>query len=202
MNKALIVVDMQNDFGHPAGALYVNGADKVIPAVGEVIHNVQHCLPPPQGTKDLIIFTKDRHPVKTSHFDNWPPHCVADTWGYDLVGDLHHLTFGSQTFIKGLGDKDDYSGFDGVHLIPGQVPGDDNFGLATYLSYHNVHSVTVCGLALDYCVKATALDAVKHGFLTHVILNATAAVNLNEGDAKKAIDELEAAGVHTHGELN
>jgi nicotinamidase/pyrazinamidase len=183
-DSALIVVDMQNDFSHPDGSLFVEGADAVIAAV-----NAQIVRALAAGSS--VVYTRDWHPDSTPHFEKdggiWPVHCVAGTWGsafHDRV-----LIAGPE-IKKGINGEDGYSGFS----MRDPVSGDEtSTGLLEVLA--GARSVVVTGLALDYCVKETALDARRQGLDVLVPLGSTAAVNLAEHDGDAAVRELEAAGV-------
>ena len=132
---------------------------------------------------DLVIATQDWHPQGSTHFDNWPIHCVADTQGAMLNPALNDDKI-NQLVLKGTGQDDPgYSAFDAT-----------NISLADYLKTQNVGSLYVVGLATDYCVRASALDACKLGFHTFVVTDAIAAVDLKDGDGKKALDEMYKAG--------
>lgn len=167
MATALIIVDVQYDF-LPGGALGVEGGDEVIQPIVDMA---------PQF--DYVFATRDAHPAATSHFDHWPVHCVDGTHGAELSAAIANVA--SRVFDKGmLADDDGYSGF-------------DNPGLRAMLSHMGVDTVVVVGLALDYCVKATALDAQRAGFSTTVPIDATRAVGGATG--YDAITELRNAGV-------
>ena len=182
--SVLVVVDMQNDFAHPDGSLYVEGADAVIAAV-----NAQIVMALAAGAR--VAYTRDWHPDSTPHFAKdggiWPVHCVADTWGaafHDRV-----LIAGPEV-KKGSNGEDGYSGFSMRDPVSGE---ETSTGLLDIVG--DAQSVVVTGLALDYCVKETALDARRHGLDVVVPLAATAAVNLDQGDGEAALRELEMAGV-------
>jgi nicotinamidase/pyrazinamidase len=182
--SVLVVVDMQNDFAHPDGSLYVEGADAVIASV-----NAQIVMALAAGAG--VAYTRDWHPDSTPHFAKdggiWPVHCVADTWGaafHDRV-----LIAGPEV-KKGSNGEDGYSGFSMRDPVSG---GETSTGLLDIVG--DGQPVVVTGLALDYCVKETALDARRHGFDVVVPLEATAAVNLDQGDGEAALRELEMAGV-------
>lgn len=185
--KAIIVVDMQKDFC-PGGSLAVKDGDKIIGRINQLVAKFK--------TKgDLVVYTKDAHPINHVSFkDNggiWPVHCVAGDNGYRFHDNLVQVAK-SLVFEKGDNPKEDsYSGFGG-HVA--------DITLESYLNEHEVTEVLVVGLALDYCVKATALDAAKLGFRTTVDLNGTKAVNVNPGDGQKAINELRDAGVKVIGD--
>lgn len=178
MTTALIVVDVQNDFAHPVGSLSLAGGENVVHQVNRL-----------QLYYDSIVYTKDFHPPKTAHFDQWPEHCVENTWGSDFHAALD-VRSGANVVLKGTNeDEDGYSGFSVKHL-------DGTYGLTeldNVLREMNVDEVHIVGLALDVCVKDTALDALKLGYRTVVLRDATAPVTPEGGD--EAVRELDAAGV-------
>lgn len=173
---ALIVVDVQNDFC-PGGSLAVTEGDKVVPVLNRVAQKF-HDMDLP------VIMSRDWHPVKTKHFKEygglWPEHCVQNTHGAEFHPDLvvHPK---SEIVSKGKGDEDGYSAFDGT-------------GLLKILKERGVKRVWVGGLATDYCVKNTVLDALKEEFEVIVLTDAMKAVNLNENDGEIAIQEMQRAG--------
>lgn len=188
MNKALIIVDVQNDF-LPGGALAVPKGDEIIPGINMLIRNAKE-------RSIAIIATKDFHPPTTKHFKSfggpWPEHCVKDTKGADFPGSLciPPQPAEAQYFYKGQSESDDgYSGFDGVTYIEG-IPE----SLNEYLTMIKVRELFVVGLATDYCVKATVIDACKLGYITHVDPRLCRAVNINPGDEAKALGEMWLAG--------
>lgn len=191
----LLLVDIQNDF-LPGGALAVKEGDKIIPTVNEL-----------QPYFELVVATQDFHPADHGSFAAnhtgkkpgeyiilegleqilWPVHCVQGTAGAEFAKTLK-MNQVATVVKKGL-DKniDSYSGFyDNGHKR--------STGLTRYLKDKGVDRVFVTGLAADYCVKFTALDALKEGFTTVVVQDATRAVNLEEGDFEKAMDELQKKG--------
>lgn len=182
-HTALIIVDVQNDFC-PGGALAVPRGDEVVGPLNNLIRKA--------GYEDwFIVATRDWHPRKTTHFaefgGQWPAHCVQGTDG----AKLHSRLFldGLQVFLfsKGMGENENaYSGFDGQSGA---------MNLESLLRILDVETVYVGGLATDYCVKATALDAVERGFKTYLVFDACRAVNVNLGDGDKAIQEMTNAGV-------
>jgi len=184
---ALIVVDVQNDFADPAGSLSVRGGERVIPAI-----NQEAAAAREQGA--IVVLTQDWHPRSTPHFAKdggpWPVHCVADTWGAELHPALA-VPEDTPVVRKGSNGEDGYSGFTMRDPRSGdQVP----TMLAPLLQSAGVTDVVVTGLATDYCVKATALDALQLGFATTVLTDAIAAVNLHDGDGEAALEELRNAG--------
>lgn len=194
--KALILVDIQNDF-LPGGALAVPNGDKVIPIATKL-----------QAAFPLVVATQDWHPANhgsfaTSHpgkrvFEQielnglpqtlWPVHCVQNTKGADLATALDRNRI-AKIFQKGTdAGIDSYSGlFDNGHR--------KSTGLGEWLKAQGVTEVFVCGLATDYCVKFTALDAARMEFKTHLIEDASRGVNLRPQDVEHAVEEMKRAGV-------
>lgn len=192
---ALIIVDVQNDFC-PGGALAVAGGDLVVPIINAMLPRF-----------DVVVATQDWHPRDHASFAAnqpgtrvgqvielnglaqvlWPVHCVQGTPGADLRADLD--TSGLDGLFKKGTDPlvDSYSGF----FDNGRRHAT---GLGDYLKQRGVTSVFVCGLATDYCVKWTALDALSLGFATTVISDACRGVELRSGDSARAIAEVQAAG--------
>lgn len=170
--KALLIVDVQNDFC-PGGALAVPGGDKVVP----VINGLLDIFP-------VIVASKDWHPKDSVHFKKWPPHCVQNTKGAEFHPDLNVSKI-QKTFLKGTRNKDDgYSAFEATSA-----------DLAGFLKEKGVTDLYVVGLATDYCVKASAIDADKVGFETFVVEDAVAAVNVKPSDGEKALKDMAHAGV-------
>jgi nicotinamidase/pyrazinamidase len=187
---ALIVVDVQNDFADPAGGLSVAGGAAIVPFVNEQIAIAREA-----GA--LVAYTQDWHPAHTPHFAQdggvWPVHCVQDTWGAELHPDL---VVDGPVVRKGANGEDGYSGFTMRDPISGEtIP----TALESLLAERGIGTVIVAGLATDYCVRATALDAVALGFLTTVLAEGVAAVDLEPGDGERALVELDAAGVLIEG---
>lgn len=185
---ALVIVDVQNDFADPAGGLAVRGGLAILPSVNAELADAL-------DGGALVVATQDWHPESTPHFAKdggiWPVHCVAGTWGAELHPDLH-LPADAPRVRKGSHGEDGYSGFTMRDPTTGaEVPTQ----LEELLRGHGVERVVVCGLATDYCVGATALDAVRLGFETMVIGAAIAAVDLTEGDGDRMLDSLRGAGV-------
>jgi nicotinamidase/pyrazinamidase len=184
-HTALIVVDVQNDFAHPDGSLYVKEADAVIDVVNrEVVSAAQ--------AGALVVTTQDWHPPVTPHFakdgGTWPVHCVRDTWGAALHDRLRP---GKHTVFKGVGGEDGYSGFSMVHPTTGHTT---PTRLDELLRADGIERVVVVGLATDYCVKETVLDALRLGYDTTVLLDAIRPVELEPGDGQRAVDEMAGAG--------
>ena len=185
---ALIVVDVQNDFADPAGSLSVANGTALIPRINREIETARN-----NGA--IVVATQDWHPPSTPHFAKdggiWPVHCVADTWGAELHPDLV-IPDDALRVRKGTKGEDGYSAFTMRDPVDGETTPTELEGL---LRAKGVERVVLMGLATDYCIKATALDARRLGFDTHVLTDACAPVNLKPGDGARAIDELEAAGV-------
>jgi nicotinamidase/pyrazinamidase len=141
-----------------------------------------------------IVYTQDWHPASTPHFDKdggiWPVHCVGDTPGAEFHPGLD-VVDGTIRIKKGVGGEDGYSAF---NIRDPESGVESATGLADQLRELDVHKVVVLGLALDYCVKETALDAVAEGFETVVLADGTSAVNLSPGDGSRAVARLAAAG--------
>jgi len=170
--EALIIVDAQNDFGHENGSLYVKGGELIIPEVNRLINKIR-------SRSGIIIATKDWHPENHTSFASrfgltpfslhngemkWPNHCVANTWGAELMAGIENQDL-FLTVLKGTDPEiDSYSGFGGKI----QIPNLDNPSLGEFLTQTNTKILHIVGLATDYCVKATALDAQKLGFQTIV----------------------------------
>jgi nicotinamidase/pyrazinamidase len=186
-STALIVVDVQNDFADPDGSLYVEGGDRIIDAVNEHIAAAHDAGAP-------VFYTQDWHPPETPHFvtggGTWPVHCVRETWGAQLHPSLQVVE--GPVVRKGTGGEDGYSGFTMRDPVTGE---EASTGLHEQLQARGVERVVVVGLALDVCVKATALDAVELGYGCEVPLGSSAAVNVEPGDDQRAVAEMSTAGV-------
>ncbi|TDQ18586.1 nicotinamidase/pyrazinamidase [Algoriphagus boseongensis] len=195
-NAALIIVDVQNDF-IPGGALAVAEGDQVVPLINEIQPKFSHVIATQDfHPKDHGSFAANHPGKKPGEFIElggltqilWPVHCVQGTQGADFHSELERKEW-EAIFQKGKNPMvDSYSGF-----FDNARRGDT--GLGDYLKKEGITQVYVCGLALDYCVKFTALDARSLGFETHLIADATRAVNLSPEDGQKAIEELRSAGV-------
>ena len=198
--NALILVDLQNDF-IPGGALAVPAGDLIVP----VVNLLQRCF-------EIVVATQDWHPANHGSFaanhpgrkpyDSidlhglhqklWPVHCVEETAGARFAANLDQSRW-DRVFVKGTDPTiDSYSGFfDNGHRR--------STGLGDYLKAQRVTDVYVAGLATDYCVKFTALDAISLGFRTHLIEDACRGVNLQPGDVAKAVEEMKTAGIEIIG---
>jgi nicotinamidase/pyrazinamidase len=185
---ALVVVDMQNDFAHPAGGLAVAGGDAIVPAVNDAIREAT-------DGGALVVATQDWHPESTPHFAKdggiWPVHCVGGTWGAEIHPGVQ-LPAGAPGVRKGANGEDGYSGFTMRDPTSGEETPTE---LESLLRDREIERVVVCGLATDYCVKATALDAVRLGFSVALLGSAIAAVDLAPGDGDRALAEMGEAGV-------
>ena len=182
---ALIVVDMQNDFADPKGSLSVIDGELTIPVVNAAAQEAIRA-------GGFVAYTQDWHPEHTPHFAPdggiWPVHCVADKWGAAFHPALEVL---GPSVHKGANGEDGYSGFTMRDPVTNaEIPTQ----LDALLRERSVARVVVCGLATDYCVKATALDAIRLGYATTLLLDGIAAVNLAPGDGDRAIAEMQAAG--------
>ncbi len=190
--KVLLLVDIQNDFC-PGGNLAVEQGDQVVAVANQLIAS---------GIYDLVIASKDWHPSNHSSFASnnlngpWPDHCIQGSFGAEFHPQLASDKI-DQVIIKGTKvEIDSYSAFfDNAKLNQTELDSFlKNVAKRLQISPRDIE-VSVCGLALDYCVKATALDAVELGYKTELILDATRAVNINPGDDLKALRELTASGV-------
>jgi nicotinamidase/pyrazinamidase len=182
---ALVVVDVQNDFADPQGSLFVKGAAAILPLV-----NAEVRIATEAGA--LVVYTQDWHPETTPHFAKdggiWPVHCVAGTWG----AAFHPaLSVAGPSVHKGTSGEDGYSGFTVRDPTSGETTPTELEGL---LRERDITNVVVVGLATDYCVSATAIDAASLGFETEVLQDAIAAVDLKAGDGRAAIGAMSAAG--------
>ncbi|SFU13760.1 nicotinamidase/pyrazinamidase [Algoriphagus locisalis] len=195
-NSALLIVDVQNDF-LPGGALAVSRGDEVIPVINSL-----------QEKFNFIVATQDFHPSDHGSFAAnhegkkpgefvelaglsqilWPVHCVQGSAGAEFHEDLNPIKW-QAIFQKGKNPEvDSYSGFfDNARR--------EDTGLSDFLQNEGIMNVFVTGLAQDYCVKYTSLDAISLGFKTYLITDATKAVNLNPEDGDNALEELKKAGV-------
>jgi nicotinamidase/pyrazinamidase len=176
MGRALVVVDYQNDFASPDGALSVTGGDAIAGRINELMRSGEH---------DLIVATRDWHPPDHGSFTDqggiWPVHCVQGTPGAELYPELD-ATAADVIVDKGQDPgTEGYSGFDGTDL-------------GALLRERGIDRLTVVGLATDYCVKQTALEGLREGFAVTVDTTAVRGVDVEPGDADRALTELSAAG--------
>ena len=177
IKKALIIVDMQNDFC-PGGSLAVGGGDKIISAINKYITQFA-------AKDEFVVFTRDWHTVDHCSFKEhggmWPAHCVAETKGAEFHKDICIPKNAFMVSKADTADKDAYSGFDGTPLD-------------AHLKSLNIKEVWVCGLATDYCVASTVNDALKLRYKVKLLADAIAAVDVNAGDGEKAIARMKSAG--------
>ena len=176
MHAALLVVDVQRDFC-PGGALPVKDGDEVVPGINRVVRAFKHAGLP-------IFFTRDWHPPEHISFKSqggpWPPHCVEGTAGAGFHPALR-IPLGAIVISKGDSPSAEaYSGFQGTDL-------------EVRLKRLGVDEVFVCGLATDYCVRASVIDARRAGFAVEVIRDCIGAVNAKPGDDAKAISDMRKA---------
>lgn len=181
---AVLVVDAQNDF-FPGGALPVPGGDAILPAVNAILGRAREEDRP-------VIASRDWHPPDHSSFQTqggpWPVHCVRGTAGAELHGGLELPPLFTMVHKATRPDRDAYSAF-------------QETGLANFLRAGGVTTLVVGGLALDYCVKASCLEARREGFAVRLVLPATRAVDVHPGDGEQALAELRAAGVEVLEEI-
>ena len=175
MARALLIIDFQNDFT-PGGALAVRDGDTIAPKINALAAS---------GDYDLVVATRDWHPADHHSFKAqggiWPVHCVAGTQGAQLHPDLDRTKVDVVVDKGQAVDTDGYSGFEGTDLDE-------------LLRERGITQVTVVGLATDYCVKNTALDALKAGFQVTVDSSAARGVEVQPGDSEAALAEVRAAG--------
>lgn len=185
---ALIVVDMQNDFAHPRGSLFVHGGDDIVDTINAEIDQAA-------AAHATIVLTQDWHPPTTPHFKpvgNWDVHCVAGTWGAELVEGLDPSNRAATVIRKGTFGEDGYSAFSM------RTPGSDvdiPTGLGGLLQQRGVERVMVVGVATDVCVEATALSARAAGFDTSLRWDATRPVYTDAATTERVLGELVDAGV-------
>ena len=182
---ALVVVDMQNDFAHPEGGLYVRGGDQIVPAVNQEVQQAQ------RGGA-LVVYTQDWHPETTPHFAKdggiWPTHCVQGSWGAGFHEDLEVL---GPVVQKGVSGEDGYSGFTVQHPVNGETR---PTALGDLLKQREIRRLVVVGLAQDVCVKETVLEARRLGYEVSVPREGTRPVNLRPGDGAEALRVMGDAG--------
>jgi nicotinamidase/pyrazinamidase len=174
--NVLLIIDFQNDFV-PGGALPVPDGDLIAPRLQELLGS---------GEFDLVVATRDWHPADHNSFaaqgGPWPPHCVQGTVGAELHPSLDRAKVDVIVDAGYEPELEGYSAFEETEL-------------ERVLREHDVDSATVVGLATDYCVRATALDAVALGYDTTLVVDGARPVELEPGDGQRAIDEMGAAGV-------
>lgn len=182
LKKALLIVDVQNDFC-PGGALAVPGGDSIIPNLNKYIDFFSK-------NKLPIFFSRDWHPKNTKHFKNfggiWPMHCVQNTKGAQFYPQLL-LPKEAIIISKGMDwEKDSYSAFDGQDL--------NGMGLLNLLMIFGVKEIYIGGLATDYCVHSSAVDALMKGFKVKILMDAIKGVNLRPQDSQGALKDMQKLG--------
>jgi nicotinamidase/pyrazinamidase len=182
MAKALLIIDFQNDFC-PGGALAVAEGDRIAEPIGKLWREFDH-----------VFATRDWHPPDHSSFETeggpWPVHCVQGTPGAELHRSMDEIEIDAIVDVGRERADQGYSGF-------------EKSDLAEMLRERGVDEVAVCGLATDYCVRASTIDACREGFETAVVTDAIRAVEVEPGDGEKALEEMRVAGARlaTSGEL-
>lgn len=172
MKNCLLVVDVQNDFC-PGGVLAAKKGNEIILVINELMDHFP-----------LVAASKDWHPAQSIHFEKWPVHCVRATPGAAFHPDLNIQKI-NEVFLKGIGNSDDgYSAFEST-----------NMDLSYWLQKNGADTVYICGIATEYCVFKTAMDAVRAGFKVKVITDAVAEIEVNEGDTARAFEMMENAGI-------
>jgi nicotinamidase/pyrazinamidase len=182
---ALLVVDVQNDFADPSGSLYVRDGDHVVPVANREIAAAE-------AAGAYIVYSQDWHPETTPHFatqgGTWPVHCVMGSWGaafhpeLRVTGDVVH---------KGDQGADGYSAFSERDPLSGETAPTI---LQRLLQEHDVERLAICGLATDYCVVETVIDARRLGYGVEVLADGIRAVDLRPGDGDRAIERMREAG--------
>ena len=172
---ALLIIDFQNDFC-PGGALAVEGGDEIAEPIRRLAGS---------GRFDFIAATRDWHPPDHASFESeggpWPVHCVQGTAGAELHPAMGEIEVDAIVDVGRERDDEGYSGF-------------EKSDLAQILREHGVERVFVCGLATDYCVRASTIDACAEGFDTTLVADAVRAVEVEPGDGERAIADMRAAG--------
>jgi nicotinamidase/pyrazinamidase len=173
MAKALLIIDFQNDFC-PGGALAVAEGDQIAEPIGRLWERFDH-----------VFATRDWHPPDHSSFETeggpWPVHCVQGTPGAELHPSMDEVEIEAIVDVGREREDQGYSGF-------------EKSDLAEMMRERGVEEVAVCGLATDYCVRASAIDACREGFDTTVVTDAIRAVDVEPGDGERAVEDMQAAG--------
>lgn len=182
---ALLVVDVQHDFADPAGSLSVAGGEEIVPIANQEIERAR-------AAGATVIYTQDWHPEHTPHFTQdggiWPVHCVRDTWGAEFADGLD---VEGPIVRKGEDGKDGYSGFSVRDPRSGER---EDTVLHEALRAAGAERLVILGLATDYCVVETALDARMLGYPVEVLGAGIRAVDLEPGDGMRAIARMRDAG--------
>jgi nicotinamidase/pyrazinamidase len=186
-SSALIVVDVQNDFADPKGSLSVGGGEGIVPVVNAEVERAV-------SAGAYVVYTQDWHPESTPHFEKdggiWPVHCVQESWGAELHPGLL-VAQDADVVRKGADGRDGYSGFSVRDPESGDVEATQ---LEALLASRGIGRVVIAGLATDYCVLETALDARRLGHPTAVLLAAIRAVDLQPGNGDRALERMREAG--------
>jgi nicotinamidase/pyrazinamidase len=184
-HSALVVVDVQNDFADPAGSLHVRGGEDVVAPIDALVTRAL-------SEGGTVVYTQDWHPPVTPHFAKdggiWPDHCVQGTWGAELHPGLDVR---GSIVRKGANGEDGYSGFTMRDPRTGETMPTE---LERRLRERDIERLVIVGLATDYCVRATARDALALGYATLVAPSLIRAVDLEAGDGDRAIAEMAAEG--------
>jgi len=180
--SALLVVDVQNDFC-PGGALSIPEGDKIIPVINK-------CIEFFENKKLRIFITRDWHPKITTHFKKhggvWPDHCIQNTEGAQFHPDLK-IPKDAMILSKGTNPEEDaYSAF---HAIDA-----DGRKFLDILKHEGINELYICGLATDYCVKESTLEALKQGISVKVLIDGIKGVDLTPGDSERAVEEIVGRG--------
>ena len=186
---ALLVVDVQNDFADPNGTLFVRDGQQVVAVANAEIERAL-------AAGALVVYTQDWHPEHTPHFavdgGIWPKHCVQETWGAAFHPELR---VEGDVVRKGVDGRDGYSGFSVRDPTSGHV---DDTVLHELLSGRGVRRVVIVGLAADYCVVETVLDARTRGYEVEVVGAGIRAVDLHPGDGRRAVERMLHAGAEVN----
>jgi nicotinamidase/pyrazinamidase len=184
---ALLVVDVQNDFAHPKGTLYVQGGQDIVPFVNEQVSGAL-------AAGATVVYTQDWHPEVTPHFEIdggiWPVHCVGDTWGSEFLPDLE-IAADAEILRKGTDGEDGYSAFSVRDPRSGDVSAT---ALEAFLRGRALERLVIVGIATDYCVKESVLDARRLGFPAVVLRDGVRAVNRRPHDDDLAFAAMAEAG--------
>jgi nicotinamidase/pyrazinamidase len=182
---ALIVVDVQNDFAHPGGSLYVREGEAVVPVANDQIAAAE-------GTGALVVYTQDWHPESTPHFEKdgglWPVHCVQDSWGAMFHPDLRVV---GDVVRKGTRGEDGYSAFSVRDPLSGDTAPTVLHGT---LAERGVRRIVICGLATDFCVVETVTDGRELGYPVAVVRAGVRAVDRKAGAGDRALQRMRDSG--------